>query len=55
MPETAEANRFLRAAVKAGLRLQRGGESRAAAQTVSNLQRIKASVQKTRSRRGKQP
>ena len=55
MPETAEANRFLRAAVKAGLRLQRGGESRATAQTVSNLQRIKSSVQKTRNRRGKQP
>lgn len=55
MPQTDRAARFLRAAVKAGLRLQRGDGSRGPAPTVSNLQSIKASVQKTRHRRGKQP
>jgi hypothetical protein len=49
MPQTSEAARFLRAAVKAGLRLQRTQEG----QTVSSLRRIKASVQKTRNRRSK--
>jgi hypothetical protein len=48
MPETSEVARFLRAAVKTGLRLQRS-------QTISDanvglLQRIKASVQKRRRR-----
>ena len=55
MPQTADADRFLRAAVKAGLRLQRGEGSPGAAQTVASLQRIKASVQKTRNRRSKKP
>lgn len=51
MPHTSEAARFLRAAVKAGLRIQRGQE--AGQQTIASLRRIKASVQKTRSRRTK--
>jgi hypothetical protein len=55
MPRTAEASRFLRAAVKAGLRLQRERESVTSGQTLSSLQRIKASVRKTEQRRAKQP
>jgi hypothetical protein len=51
VPRTAEASRFLRAAVKAGLRLQR--ESVPSGQTLSSLQRIKASVRKTEQRRAK--
>jgi hypothetical protein len=53
MPQTAEA-RFLRAAVKAGLRLQQGEQAGREGQTVSNLQRIKTSIQKSRNRRVKQ-
>ena len=45
-----EANRFLRAAVKTGLRLQRneiaGGESKGAGSNLQTLQRIKASLRK---------
>jgi hypothetical protein len=52
MPQSAGATRFLRAAVKAGLRLQKN-ESRPEGQTISSLQRIKASVQKSHNRRGK--
>ncbi|MCI0748870.1 MAG: hypothetical protein L0Y58_25975 [Verrucomicrobia subdivision 3 bacterium] len=49
MPRPTEVTRFLRAAVKTGLRLQRAhGEG---TETVASLQRIKASMQKTRSRR----
>jgi len=54
MPRTGETTRFLRAAVKAGLRLQREQESGAAGQTLASLQRIKASMHKTRQRRAKQ-
>jgi hypothetical protein len=55
MPRPAEVARFLRAAVKAGMRLQRDEEKGRVGKTVSDLQRIKVSVQKTRHRRSKQP
>lgn len=54
MPQNAEAARFLRAAVKTALRLQRGQQTGSEEQTVSNLQRIKASVRKSQGRRRKE-
>ena len=53
MPQSVEAARFLRAAVKAGLRLQRDQQTGKDGQTVSTLRRIKTSVQKSRGRRVK--
>jgi len=54
MPRPVEVARFLRAAVKAGMRLQRDEEKGSAGKTVSDLQRIKVSTQKSRDRRSKQ-
>ncbi len=51
MPRPGEVARFLRAAVKAGMRLQR---SEGTGKTVADLQRIKVSLQKTRNRRSKE-
>jgi hypothetical protein len=54
MPRTAAASRFLRAAVKAGLRLQRERDAGNAGETLSSLQRIKASLRKAEQRPRKQ-
>ena len=52
-----EANRFLRAAVKTGLRLQRneiaGGGNKGAGSNLQTLQRIKASLRKKRTSKPK--
>lgn len=49
MPRSVEAARFLRAAVKAGLRMQHAGER--GPEGIARLKEIKASVQKTQKRR----
>jgi hypothetical protein len=54
MPRPVEVARFLRAAVKAGMRLQRDEEKGTTGKTVADLQRIKLSMQKGRDRRSKQ-
>lgn len=53
MARTAETTRFLRAAIKAGLRMQQASERGAAGDGVSRLQQIKASVRKAEKRREK--
>ena len=51
MARSAETTRFVRAAIKAGLRMQQAAERGAPNDGVSRLQQIKASVRKTEKRR----
>ena len=51
MARSDETTRFVRAAIKAGLRMQQAAERRAPNDGVSRLQQIKASVRKTEKRR----
>ena len=51
MARSAETTRFVRAAVKAGLRMQQAAERGASSDGVSRLQQIKTSVRKTEKRR----
>jgi hypothetical protein len=51
MARSAETTRFVRAAIKAGLRMQQAAERGTPNDGVSRLQQIKASVRKTEKRR----
>jgi hypothetical protein len=51
MARSTETTRFVRAAIKAGLRMQHADERSARSDGVSRLQQIKASVRKTEKRR----
>jgi hypothetical protein len=51
MARSAETTRFLRAAVKAGLRMQQAARRDERSDGVSRLQQIKASVRKSEKRR----
>ena len=51
MARSAETTRFLRAAVKAGLRMQQAAQRGENSDGVSRLQQIKASVRKSEKRR----
>jgi len=51
MARSDETTRFVRAAIKAGLRAQQAAERGAPNDGVSRLQQIKASVRKTEKRR----
>ena len=51
MARSAETTRFVRAAIKAGLRMQQAAERGAPNDGVSRLQQIKTSVRKTEKRR----
>ena len=51
MARSSETTRFVRAAIKAGLRMQQTAERGAPNDGVSRLQQIKTSVRKTEKRR----
>ena len=51
MARSAETTRFVRAAIKAGLRMQQAAERGVPKDGVSRLQQIKTSVRKTEKRR----
>jgi len=51
MARSAETTRFVRAAIKAGLRMQQAAERGASNDGVARLQQIKTSVRKTEKRR----
>jgi hypothetical protein len=51
MARSAETTRFVRAAIKAGLRMQQAAERGVPNDGVSRLQQIKTSVRKTEKRR----
>jgi len=51
MARSADTTRFVRAAIKAGLRMQQAAERGVPNEGVARLQQIKASVRKTEKRR----